>query len=178
MKRLLSILFLLIFVYNLAGYFVVFRLEQYAVKRSMKALIKSGLNEEALEKVVVPNGDISTERFGFRLLDEGKEFMYKGKLYDIVKSSTDGKNTVFYCINDKNEERLFANLYEHIKQNNEPNTPAKNHSNNLVKSIIKEALPDNSMEMLLTKTADIQFSIYDIAPLQQYIPLHTPPPKA
>ena len=42
-------------------------------------------------------------------LEDGKEFVLEGKRYDIFSLHSDGKKIIVYCINDSDEEMLYAN---------------------------------------------------------------------
>jgi len=44
------------------------------------------------------------------------EFRYRGNLYDIVRTGQSGDTTFYYCINDVQEERLFAGLDGHVRR--------------------------------------------------------------
>ena len=162
----------------MAGYFVVFSLQQYLAREDMKSYIKNKLTDNELEKVVVPNSEMVNGSSDFRFKDENKEFVYKGKLYDIVRQKDDGVHTVFYCINDKKEEGLFAALEEHVQRNTDQNLPRKQNAVGLVKHIVKDALPDNRSELFchLYFTNCIN-SFCNSFPKDQYIQPLSPPPK-
>jgi len=179
MKKALSIFFLFIFLYNLAGYFVVFSLEQFSAREEMESYIKNHINESLLEKIIVPNSDIITGSSDFRYKDNNSEFVFKGKLYDIVRQKSDGSNIIFYCINDKNEECLIQGLEDHIQRNSDQNLPAKNNTSNLVKNIVKDALPDNPQKQIDNFCAKISiYSFHNFALKEQFILPQTPPPKS
>ena len=141
--------------------------------------MKNNLADNELEKVVVSNVDIDNGSSDFRFKDDNKEFVYKGKLYDIVRQKSDGVNTVFYCINDKNEESLIEGLEEHIQRNTDQNLPAKNNTSNLVKNIVKDALPDKQYKQICNYCSKITFNTYyNLYLKEQFIPPPTPPPKS
>ncbi len=178
MKKAFSILFLLVFLYNMAGFFVIFKVEQYSAKREMNAYINKNISLPEIEKVVISNAVINTGASGFRYLDDNKEFVFNGRLYDIAQSMNDGSNTVFYCINDKNEERLIAKFNEHLQRNNDQNVPGRNQTEKLVKGMVKEALPHNATGLFTLTESKIVFNENHQSLVKQYIPLFTPPPKA
>lgn len=45
----------------------------------------------------------------FQRIDK-KEFRYRGAMYDIVRESKTGKRTIFICMHDAKESKLFAGL--------------------------------------------------------------------
>jgi hypothetical protein len=175
MKKILSILFLLIFLFNLAGYFVIFKMMQYSARQEMITLIKKNIPDQELVKVVVPNCLIPSSS-DFRFTEEG-EFIYKGRYYDIVRQRSEGNNTIFYCINDTNEEKLFDGLNEHIKQNTEQNLPQKNRTASLLKNIIKESIPNNSTFLLCEQECFNVCFFYSSFLKEQFIAVLSPPPK-
>ena len=157
---------------------------QYIAREKMETFIKQNLRDEEMEIVVIPNSEISDTGSGFRFVEEN-EFIYYDKLYDIVKKKTEGNNTIFYCINDIQEEKLFADLNEHIKRNTDQNlpagkqgAPAKDKSNNLIKSIIKEALPEKPEYLCCNINQASTYFEYASLIQEQFIPVLSPPPKS
>lgn len=71
--------------------------------------------------------------------DHGKEFLYKGEMYDIKDTTTEGDHILFRCVNDKTEKKLLAGLKEQINNNGgTDSTPGKKQhdpSKNPVKNL-------------------------------------------
>jgi hypothetical protein len=178
MKKTISILFLFVFVYNMAGFLIVFKVEQYAGKSAMKEYVKNNIANSELEKVVISNAAIASTTSGFRYLDNNEEFYYNGRLYDIARSGSDGVNTVFYCINDKNEERILANIDEHFQRNTDQNLPGKSQSSKLIKGMIKDYIPQKQSTLHKLTGTNILFQDSHQYFIEQYISVFTPPPKS
>jgi hypothetical protein len=176
MKRLLSILFLFIFLFNLSGYFIVFKIEEFAIEREMKAYIKKNISDIELEKVIIADSVIASSSC-FRYTEEN-EFVYNGKYYDVVRKTSDIGMTIFFCINDSDEEKLFESLQDYIRQNSDQDTPSRNKSVNLEKNIIKEALPDDHPFCFCSFSSKNSCFSYDSILTDQDIPVYSPPPKA
>jgi hypothetical protein len=129
-QRIAAVFFLLVFLYNSVGYIAVFRLEQHRVRKEVKALLKSRIPESSLTVI----------RFSPSALEELEwiephEFRYKGQMYDVVRRSTEASGIlVFHCINDKQEERLFANLDAHIALHLEHGKEEKNNKKEAFKT--------------------------------------------
>jgi hypothetical protein len=104
MKKILSILLLGIFLFNTMGYYFVFKVNQSILRCEIRGMINSGFHKEMciLVKIDCPDSNPN-----FKKLDH-HEFSYCGRLYDIVSESVKGNTTWYYCINDKQEERLIA----------------------------------------------------------------------
>lgn len=115
MKRVFAYLFLFLYSYNLAGYLVVFSVRQNLVRSEIKRMLKES----------VPQSDLIPLAFHTQSLEQGKyplqwihdrEFRYAGGMYDIVRSHTTGDSTYYLCVNDVQEEVLFADLDSHVQR--------------------------------------------------------------
>lgn len=107
LRPLVSIFLLLVFILNVGGYYPLFKLEQWQVRKEVKRRLKS----------TVPSGELHTIDAGSPLVwhREGKEFQYGGYMYDIVRTDTlDGK-VRYHCINDREEQALFAKLDQMVQ---------------------------------------------------------------
>ena len=94
------------------GYYVVMHRAQLERKEYIKAQVHKNLADSAL--IVV---DYSTNKSKIFWEDEGREFFFKGEMYDLVKTkSIDGK-IFLYCINDEKEKDLI-NVYNDVTKNN------------------------------------------------------------
>ena len=89
------------------GFYVGFLIEQHKTKKLIKkqAISKIPLN---LLVRIEQNQSIEWE-------DEQKEFYLNGFLYDVVKCKMENGKTVFYCINDENEEQLLLFIHLVVK---------------------------------------------------------------
>ncbi|MDO9185774.1 MAG: hypothetical protein Q7W13_07165 [Bacteroidia bacterium] len=106
----------------MAGYIIAFKSFQYQIKKEIKAEIKRNVNPNELTAIVIDKKQINKIDWQ----QEGKEMYYKGKLYDVVRLTKNDTSITYYCINDKQEELLFANLEEHIATHIAANKPIKN----------------------------------------------------
>lgn len=134
MKKVISIFLFGIFLFNMAGYFIAFKSFQYQIKKEIKAEIKRNINPNELTTIVIDKKQTNKIEW----LEEGKEMNYNGKLYDVVRLTKNDTSITYYCINDKQEELLFANLEEHIGAHVAANKPIKNQaSKKLSNTVIK-----------------------------------------
>lgn len=106
MKRVYSLILLAILAFNIAGVYIVFKFQQSRIRREIKSQIKSGVSDEELHQFVFSEDELGAMDWVRR----NKEFVYEGKMYDIVYTEKDGGRIHFYCINDEEEEVLFAQL--------------------------------------------------------------------
>jgi hypothetical protein len=117
------------------GFFIVFQVDQLAIKEEMKNNISCGLKDERVTVLKIDNKLLTSANSVFEQKDD--EFTYNGSKYDIVKEETGTIFTTFYAVNDAKENHLFASLDNHIQSNTDlPNKHSQN-SKNLTKSILK-----------------------------------------
>jgi hypothetical protein len=174
MKRILSILLLFVFLFNIMGYYAAFLVQRAQLKKEMKAFIKSDEGKENLQKLVIP---VAKYAASVDFIEEN-EFIYKDELYDLIKKETTVTGIILYCINDLKEELLIEVARKHFNKNNNPNTSTDN-SSSLIENIINEALPENPFFLMpfsvCHKITEFDYTSHITT---QYIPVISPPPKA
>ena len=104
MKKIISIVFLGLFLLNSCGYYFIFSYDQGILQDEMKRLIHAGYFKDQNEQVIITDPSSDPD---FKWVEKG-EFRYKGKLYDLISIEVKGTTFVFNCINDKKEEQLIA----------------------------------------------------------------------
>ncbi len=120
------------------GYFIVFKSMQLAVKSDIKRRIKEKLPESELTVIRLSDND-KTMHDRMRWI-EGTEFRLDGNMYDVVRSERVGDTTIYYCINDVQEESLFVNLDKQVKEQDQNNPQSNQKRTNLLKILVQEAL--------------------------------------
>jgi hypothetical protein len=139
LKKVAAFLFLGIFLLNSFGYYFIFCLNQDVMHEEMRAVIRSGYFKDHYETLELEKLSANPD---FRWMDKD-EFMYKGKLYDLISIERTKTGVVFHCINDTKEEQLIANniqLRDLLTGTNSPER-AKTHQA-LQDLVIKHALVD------------------------------------
>ncbi len=103
-KKTLAIFLLGLFLFNTSGYYIVFKWNQAIVRSGMREMINSGSfgNDYTIIRICNP---LLTK--GFRKVNKD-EFLYQGRMYDILQEMHTGDTTIYYCINDKKEEKLVS----------------------------------------------------------------------
>jgi hypothetical protein len=90
--------------FNVCGYSVWFNIAENRIRREIKAQIRQGLEEKDLSVIEVEKGRES----GIKWLERGKEFIYRGEMYDVVRMESFGNKQVYHCIQDVKEKKLIA----------------------------------------------------------------------
>jgi len=104
LKKTLPYLLLFLFLFNSLGYYFIFELYKYHVKKEMQTRTSMA----SLALTILKISDVKDDH-GFQRI-ENKEIRYKGSLYDVIKEVQLGRTTIFYCIHDKKEEILLATM--------------------------------------------------------------------
>ncbi|MDN4163991.1 hypothetical protein QWY31_00680 [Cytophagales bacterium LB-30] len=115
---------LALFIGNMIGPFVVFKIEQTFIRKSIKLQIKAGIPEDDLH-------EFTLSATAYKALDwvrPDKEFRLDDEMFDIVRAETLGNTIHLYCVNDTEEALLFAQLDEITQkkmeqESNAPNSP-------------------------------------------------------
>lgn len=103
--------------------------------------------------------------------EHGKEFYYRGQMYDVVTMKVLHGKTFYYCINDTKEKQLLDKLVKVVRSSNED---GKNSSGkNIIKYMtIDSELPDNDLPLVQfiakqqynTFTSQLASSIHEVIP--------------
>lgn len=117
MRKFISGILLILVMCSSGGYYLWFSLLQKSIQHSVNNEIEKGLEEADLTVIVVPVNDES----GICWIRNGKEFRFKGEMFDVVKSRIVGENRHYYCVNDHKEKQLIADFSrsDHSKRESE-----------------------------------------------------------
>lgn len=131
LAKILINVILFAFLFNLSGYIVIFNFYQYVVRNEIKQKIKLSVPENQLNIIKFEKNQ------KIPWVKKGKEFIYNGNMYDVVRTENINNQTIFYCILDFKETELFANLDLQVKRNIGSNTEKNQKINFLLKQLIK-----------------------------------------
>ena len=106
--------------------------------------------------------------------EKGKEFFFKGEMFDVVKSKTVNGKVVLFCINDKKEKSL-VDEYNNITKHNNSSGKKTNNTDNSVNLFVDVIESANNLNAPILKTYFPHF----ISGLQSVPPqIISPPPQA
>lgn len=143
----LAIFLALLISFNLAGIFLVFKIQQSQIRHDIKMKLKQGVPEEDLHKISFAFNEL-------HLIDwvrKDKEFKYRSQMYDVVRKETDGKQVHFFCVNDTQETQLFVNLDAMVSgQSGEDSShPSGGMTKKILKLLSLVYLPESSNETMI-----------------------------
>jgi hypothetical protein len=107
------------------GLYPILKLLQWQARENIEHLLQQQLPDDQLEAFENP-----TSLHSFAWEEKGKEFHYNGSMYDVVRTVQKKGKTLYYCINDKKESKVYNCMEELVgKQldNNSTTTGAANH---------------------------------------------------
>lgn len=121
LKKVVSYIFVVIFLFNTMGYFIVFTKRQHDVKTKVRTAINRRSYHDELVAIVIERSELEHIEW----IKEGTEMLFNNKRYDVVNVSSGRHAVTFYCIHDKAETALYADLEDHVKSNMSANKPLK-----------------------------------------------------
>ena len=142
---------------------------QSSQKDVIKGKILNQLKEEELQVIsLTDNKEIYWE-------EKGEEFLFRGEMYDVVKTKTVNGKVMLYCINDKKEKELVDNYNLVTKQNSSSDKKGKNTVDNTFNLFIYQA--EKNGDLVATRDPNTFYSI--VPHLSEGVDDNTsPPPKA
>jgi len=177
LKKFFSIVFLGVFVYNVAGYYLVFRILQTHRQNEMREACASGTDDihskdDDLTTLSLNNAEEASVHWR-----SGNEFEYNGHLYDVARTERSGNIVTYYCINDTNEESLIAGVNAHVQNHFDGGAQEKDSKISLKTPSGDYFCNTASVQICLDGRAIVYYqSISLLNSTHSEIP--TPPPKA
>lgn len=158
--------------YSQAGYYFTYLCAQLQAKREMKQRILNSLPDESLEAIT-----LTGNQQHIQWEEEGREFSFKGQMYDVVRTKTIKGDVVLLCINDKKEENLVRQLSNTVKSGSQ-NNHGKNTKAIFLKLTCDVAVIDFSTYDLFSLPGKSHFTSYAVALPVSVASITLPPPKA
>ncbi|MGI8582792.1 MAG: hypothetical protein ACR2KX_11365 [Chitinophagaceae bacterium] len=169
LKRLSLIILIVALAYCQVGYYFAMRRSQSMQKDVIKQQIFSKLKDVELD-IISPddNQQIYWE-------DEGKEFLFKGQMYDVVKTKIINGKVVLYCLNDKKEKELIDNYNLITKHNSSSDKKGKNNVDNSINLFVYQDEKNYDQYYTIAKNNFPYYISHLTESLEDNI---SPPPKA
>jgi len=126
MKKAAVILILGLIMFQMIGVFMLFNVKQNHIRQNVKMQIKAGVPDSALTILTFDNEKATSLKW-----IHNHEFVYKGQMYDVVKTIKSRNETTYFCLPDHQETKLFSNLKKLVG-----NELAKDKTNSGNKTIV------------------------------------------
>jgi|10_taG_2_1085330.scaffolds.fasta_scaffold06222_3 hypothetical protein len=177
LKKSLSILLLSLLIFNMTGIFIVFKIEQAHIRKSIKHQIKAGIPEEELHIFNLSK----VEYIKLDWVRPDIEFRKNKEMFDIVHMKSLNDSVRLYCVNDKEESILFAQLDKMIKKKMQQESNSLNSPINKVLKLFNLIYISNQTEnksltyyRMNKKSYHYFTNLYDSPLIKQ----PSPPPKS
>lgn len=181
MKKVISILLLVIFLFNICGFYIVFNVIEHDNRIAMNTLIRGNKSVAAkgISILKIKESSAIGQSREVEYVREN-EIRYKGNLYDIIEVKSAGDFVYYYCISDKKEEKLKKALCNYVEGNildsRSKSSNTKGHDR-FLKNVIKDyILSQNSVccitESVFSYSPEVQHSYKSV-----YSKIFHPPPR-
>ncbi len=166
MRKHIACLLSIILLFNIGGYYLIFRIKQIIIQKEIKQEIIKGIKEKDLLVIV----SLSGKEDKFVWIKPGKELKYRGEMYDVVKSKTERYNKYYFCIRDSKERQLVAHFNK--TQNTKKETEKR----------LKRTIPFNLFFQQFLRinkiyNTDFRYPFCNYQFLSNIISIVTPPPR-
>jgi|GEM_PF-1140810 len=164
-KKSIACFFLVIFLYKTMGNYMVFEIDKYLAKQQMKAFLCAHKEHVLILtfRFFQPERDPDFQRI------ESREFIYKGRLYDILDETVQQGITVIHCVHDLKEELLCKTFAE--VQHGKVTLALLHH-------LITQALPVDPQPSATYPGTEIRYPGYFSHFLPVYMATNPHPPEA
>jgi hypothetical protein len=178
-KKVFSIFFLALFLFNVGGYYIVYwGLHSKAKKDLLHRLDADNYSSEELIVISIPISlPYPLQQQGYERVNG--EFEFNGEYYNLVKQRLENDTLFMVCIKDKTQKKLVTVLNEYSNYAN--NLPANaSHTLDLFGKLFK----DYTGTVLATLSVGTGWAIPilygegQFALLDLYYPVISPPPRA
>ncbi|MBL7872937.1 MAG: hypothetical protein JNM78_15075 [Cyclobacteriaceae bacterium] len=167
MKRLASIIFLLILLLNLVGAYVYFGVRMVQIRKEMRAELRQK-DEGELEKIV-----LTIKEYKEALIEED-EMELNDKMYDISRTKLQDDKIIVYCLHDENEDNLLVLLDSILNNSSKDKKPVPSSLLGFVNLISLPVQMDNS---LIEISKEVHYTVYYFSKSSSPKLILAPPPK-
>lgn len=166
MKKSISILLVVFFLFNAGGGYYLFRIFQTRIRWEVAGEIRKAKDERERVTLVFP---LDFQK-GIMWIRPGREFAYKGQLYDVISSATRDQHKYYYCYNDTKEKQLIAGFHKSHTSKKETEKRRKTQYN-------QKYLPQRPVLAFAFPFADFIYTGFGFHYISQVLITPSPPPK-
>lgn len=161
------------FLYSSCGYFIVFQIQKYNIRKEVYKKIKSDFVSINAVEIEYTYSNISE----FTWIKKCKEFVYRNAMYDVVKAEKIENGFRLYCLKDDKEKELHNKLENHITETlNKNSAKQKNKKTNNAKQL-HDFLKEDSYELIASYVDCMSYNTSSFIIPESVIPVKAPPPE-
>lgn len=170
MKPTIVYILLALLAYQLAGSMVTNYLQIEAVRKEVKSKLKSTVPPNELTVIQLKN----SESNALTWVRANKEFIYKGKMYDVVSKAIYANSIRYVCITDTQEEALFKHLNDLVNMSSHAKKSVLKLQNSAEYLLLNYSLVPSTAFTYVKKTTDFRNEL-TVARCPE---IETPPPNS
>ena len=160
----------------LTGHFFIYKSVLNSHKKAFKTYIRS--HYAKTEQIEISLSELYTNTKNIAWLDDNKEVLLNGVMYDIVSIKNNGTKVILCVVNDLHEKELM-NRYQKQFNNTYENGNTGKKNNNLIKDFLSlKFFQKNSGTITLYLQQNNYNPIQNSSTSFGYIRIFSPPPKA
>lgn len=169
-----AIFFLFLLLFRAGGFLTLFQVHQKLIKREIKKQIIAGLPDNEL-KVFKFSLDENYSLKGIKWVEED-EFIFKGKMFDVVRVKIIDGEKLLYCYEDNKETNLTNRMNK--LQKDFQNNPIEKNSTNLLVQLLNTPFEIQAHQIVAGFASIKNHSFHYFFRLKSWsaIPVY-PPPK-
>ncbi len=178
MKRAASILLIILFLFNVGGYYIVFMGFRHHANQVLNARLDAGQysTEETIELKIPVTLPYPLQQQGFQRVD-GK-FEHEGQFYKLVKQKIDNDTLYIICIRNVEEKNLVNAFKKFVTLTIDVPSTSRNASTLLAKFLTEfETNAENPVVSVQGWASSISFPVGDPNVISRSHPVLSPPPK-
>ena len=170
LKKIIATSLIFCLLLNVTGSYIIFRVQQAAIKAEMKTMLSLQINTEAETVLIFPLGDKKATN---RLTWEGNdEVNVDGQMYDVIEKKIWNNKLVIRCISDKKETTLISKYERMTDENN-----SKNKSALLLKLVNVPYVPAKCIELFISSKPISSSCLRSEITCSEVRDVLTPPPQ-
>jgi hypothetical protein len=178
LKKVLSILLLVIFLFNVGGYYIVFWGLRFQADQQLAARLDANLYraDETIEIKIPVSLPYPVQEQGFQRI--GGKFEYGGEYFQFIKSKYQGDTLYVVCIRDHEVKQLETTMTDYVRLANALPGSA-NKALNLLGKLIKEFCSQDTTDISHNYGYSMTFLFGETCALlpAPVIRIQAPPPR-
>jgi hypothetical protein len=167
MKRLVPIVLLCIYLCGSGGMYYTFRIVQYSNYLQVRKQIRDNLLSNELTLLIINSKELASVHWK----QDGKEFEYRGELYDVSNLVNKKEASYIYCFKDAREKQLLS-VYEQKKNNN------RQSEKYLTKIQYTACILPQNLKETLPVVEHTTYLFQNEILVSPFADIHSPPPKS
>lgn len=176
MKKLTAYIVLILFIYNLIGYYIVFKGWQTGIRYEIKAQIRHNSKSATYQTFKFSKADLSQKKIVLEW-EKDDEFCFEQNMYDVKSRKETADSITFICINDRKEKKLIDQLQAYVNQQHNNTQSKRSNPFKIFDNLVK----DYCAAQLVIKNIDkgITFNKPSSSPhfYSAFLEVLSPPPK-